>query len=180
MDNLNSQKQNALTLALISVYLLALVWLILFKLQLSLPQQTAMRVINLVPFAGSFNDNGALLMAEISTNILSFVPLGIYLSMLKRSCPFLKKLFPAICLALSFKIIQFSLMIGRADVTDVLNNAIGTAIGIGFYALLSKLLKGRENKVINTFALTFTILASIIIILLLLTNHWVVIKYTNP
>lgn len=47
---------------------------------------------------------------------------------------------------------------------------------VGIYALLSKVLKGRTNKVINVLAAVFTILALLLVALLLVSHRWVRIK----
>lgn len=157
MENLKSEKRSPFTLVLFIIYLLALTWLLLFKLQFSIPVMNAGRVVNLIPLLGSFDDNGVIRFAEIRVNIFAFIPLGIYLCMLKAPWPFVKKLLTIVALTLTFEIVQFVFTIGRADITDVLSNTLGGIIGIGIYALLSKALKGRTDKVINAPAAVFTI-----------------------
>jgi hypothetical protein len=46
----------------------------------------------------------------------------------------------------------------------------------GIYALLSKVLKGRTNKIINVLTAVFTILALVLVALLLVSHRWVMIK----
>jgi Glycopeptide antibiotics resistance protein len=176
MGNLKSEKQNTLTRVLLVIYLLALTWLILFKLQFSIPVMKEGRVVNLIPLLGSFGNNGVIRFAEIRVNILAFIPLGIYICMLKLKWPFVKKALAVVALTLTFEIIQFIFAIGRADITDVLSNTLGGIIGIGIYTLLSKVLKGRTNKVINILAAVFTILALLLVALLLISHRWVIIK----
>ena len=158
------------------VYLLALTWLILFKLQFSIPDMKEGRVINLIPLLGSFGDNGVIRFSEIRANILAFIPLGIYICMLKASWPFVKKILTIVGLTAAFEIIQFIFAIGRADMTDVLSNTLGGVIGIGIYALLSRALKGRTNKALNALAAVFTTLALLLAALLLISHRWVIIK----
>jgi len=164
------------TLVLFAIYLLALTWLILFKLQFSISNMTEGRIINLIPLLGSFNDNGVIRFSEIRVNILAFIPLGIYTCMLKASWSFVKKVFAIVVLTLAFEITQFIFAIGRADITDMLSNTLGGVIGIGIYALLSKVLKGRTNQVINVLAAVFTILALFLATLLLISHRWVMIR----
>lgn len=64
----------------------------------------------------------------------------------------MKKIRAIVSLTLVFEIIQFIFAIVRADITDVLSNTFGGIIGIGIYALLSKVLKGTTNKVVNLLA----------------------------
>ncbi|QHQ63874.1 teicoplanin resistance protein VanZ [Anaerocolumna sedimenticola] len=125
---------------------------------------------------GSFGDNGVIRFAEIIMNILAFIPLGVYICMLKAPWSFVKKLLIIVGLTFVFEIIQFIFAIGRADITDVFSNTLGGIIGIGIYALFSKALKGRTNKVISVLAAVFTILVLLLIALLLVSHRWVIIK----
>lgn len=176
MIDIESKKRNTLTLVLFVIYLLALTWLILFKLQFSIPNMTEGRIINLIPLLGSFDAGGVLRFAEIRVNLLAFIPFGIYICMLKAKWSFGKKVVAIAALSLTFEIIQFLFAIGRADVTDVLSNTLGGMIGIGVYALLSKVLKGRTNQVINGLAAVFTVLAVFLVALLLANHRWVMIR----
>lgn len=176
MINIKSEKRNTLTLVLFAVYLLALVWLILFKLQFSIAVMDEGRIINLIPLLGSFDDNGIIRFSEIRVNILAFIPLGIYICMLKAPWSFAKKVLATVVLTLAFEITQFIFAIGRADITDVLSNTLGGVIGIGIYALLFKLMKGKTNKVLNVLAAVLTALAILFVVLLLVNHRWVRIK----
>lgn len=160
---------------LFAIFMLALTWLILLKLQFSIPVMGG-RIINLIPLQGSFGDNGVIRFSEIRVNILAFIPLGIYICMLKAPWPFVKKFLSIVSLTFAYETIQFVFAIGRADITDVLSNALGGIIGIGMYTVLSKVLKGRTNKVINILAAVFTILALLLVALLLVSHRWVHIK----
>lgn len=137
---------------------------------------TEERIINLIPLLGSFDNTGALRFSEIRVNILAFIPLGIYICMLKALWPFVKKVLAIVSLTLAFEMTQFIFAIGRADITNVLSNALGGIIGIGIYTLLSRILKGRTNKVINVLAAVFTILALLLAALLLISHRWVMIR----
>ncbi|WP_231702714.1 VanZ family protein [Desulfocucumis palustris] len=176
MIDIKSEKRNTLTLVLFAVYLLALVWLILFKLQFSIAVMDEGRVVNLIPLLGSFDDNGVIRFSEIRNNILAFIPLGIYIWMLKAPWPFAKKVLATVVLTLAFEITQFIFAIGRADITDVLSNTLGGVIGIGIYALLFKLMKGKTNKVLNILAAVLTALVILFVVLLLVNHRWVRIK----
>lgn len=71
---------------------------------------------------------------------------------------------------------QFIFAIGRADITGVFSNTLGEVIGIGIYALLFKLMKGKANKVLNVLAAVLTALAILFVVLLLVNHRWVRIK----
>ena len=176
MEDIKFEKRNTLTRVLFVIYLLALTWMILFKLQFSIPQMKDGRIINLIPFAGSFDSNGVIRFSEIRVNVLAFIPLGIYIGMLQTQWSFVKKLLAIVGLALAFEITQFMFAIGRADITDVLSNTIGGMVGIGIYTALSKILEGRTNKVISLLAAACTILALLLVALLLMSHRWVRIQ----
>lgn len=176
MEELVVKKRNVLTLVLFIIYLLALTWLILFKLQFTPPVLEEGRVINFIPFLGSFREDGAILFSEIRVNILAFIPFGIYICMLKTEWSFVKKLLSIVVLTLTYEITQFIFAIGRVDITDVLTNTLGGVIGIYAYVLLFRLLKGRTNQVINIVATAFTILTFSLVTLLLLNDRWIMIR----
>lgn len=176
MADIKSEKQNRLTLVLFIIYLLALTWLILFKLQFSIAVLDEGRLINLIPLLGSFDDSGVIRFSEIGNNIFAFIPLGIYSCMLKRKWSFVKKVLAIVVLTLAFEITQFIFIIGRADITDVLSNTLGGVIGIGIYALAFKFMTGKTNKVITVIAAVLTIFAVCLVALLLVNNRWVRIK----
>ncbi len=150
-------KNKKLTFILFLIYVLALIWLVLFKLQFSFDQIDRVRVMNMIPLNKSD-------FSEVYNNIRIFVPLGIYICMLKSKWSFMKKLLLIIGFTLTFEITQFVLAIGRSDITDILANTLGGTIGIGIYELLFKILKHRTNKLINLFALVLTSCALFFII----------------
>ena len=152
------ENRKTLTITLFVVYMSLLIGIILFKLPFYSPAiSDGIRVINMIPFQGAFNGNGAI-SREIIDNILIFIPLGIYICMLKGEWRFLKKALVVFGLSLSFEIIQFIFAMGRTDITDILDNTLGGIIGIGIYALLFKIFKDRTAKVINILALAVTVI----------------------
>ncbi|MCF6409626.1 VanZ family protein [Pseudalkalibacillus salsuginis] len=148
---------NKLTFVLFIIYVFALIWLVLFKLQFSFDQIDRVQVINMIPLNES-------VFSEVYNNIRIFVPLGIYICMLKSKWSFMKKLLTIIGFTLAFEIIQFVLAIGRSDITDIQANTLGGTIGIGIYELLFKILKNRTKRFINVFALVLTSCAVFFII----------------
>lgn len=168
------QRKNILTIALFIVYILLLTGIILLKLPFySEKISDGIRVINLIPFQGSFDKNGVILYREVIYNILLFIPLGIYICMLKSKWPFMKKTLPAIGLSLTFEVIQFIFAIGRSDITDILGNMLGGVIGIDIYVLLSKIFKNRTVKVVNVFALAVTVYVVLRFAYLFYLSHFV-------
>ena len=169
----SKKNRNILTITLFILYLLALVWIIIFKLQFSLDATDRVRTLNLIPLQGSFGDNGFLRVSEVVDNILFFVPFGVYLCMLKNDLPFVKKVLYFMEASLAFEIIQFIFAIGRADITDIFANTLGGILGIGIYALLSKLLKSKTHAVINALAVILAGCALVLTVVLLAHGRWI-------
>lgn len=84
-------KSKKVTFGLLIFYIMALVWIVLFKFQFSLGQLDHFRGVNLIPFAGSVIVNGKIDFSEIIQNGLAFVPFGILISSLWKKKLFLRK-----------------------------------------------------------------------------------------
>jgi len=168
------KKRNTLTIVLLVVYLLLLTGIIIFKLPFYSPEVSeGLRVINLIPFQGSFNEEGHFLFSVVIYNVVFFIPLGVYICLLKSEWPFRKKILPIFGLTFTYEIVQFILAIGRTDITDILTNALGGIIGIGLYALLSKIFKDRTAKMVRIFAVVLTICAVAAFTYLFYLTHFV-------
>ena len=128
------------------------------------------RSINLIPFMGSVVANGRIYINEIIDNILVFIPIGIYICMLKEDWSILRKISVGFFISLGIEVLQFILAIGATDITDLLGNTLGGIIGIGVFYLFSKLFKNKTNSIINILALIATILLLSMISILLLAN----------
>ncbi len=153
----NKNNQAKLTFGLFIVYFLVLIWIVLFKMQFSFYDLPHFRGLNLIPFAGSVIKNNQLDYNEIILNMMVFIPFGLYLSMIKLNWPFWKKIISIAGVSLLFELVQFLFAIGGADITDLISNTMGGAVGIGFYIVFSKILKEKTNKVLNILALIGTI-----------------------
>ena len=167
---MKNNRQRNLTRILFAVYFLILVWILLFKMSFSLDELYKNRSINLIPFMGSVVVNGRIYINEIIDNILVFIPLGIYICMLKEDWSILRKISVGFFVSLGIEVLQFILAIGATDITDLLGNTLGGILGIGVFYLFSKLFKNKTNKIINTLALIATILLVSMISILLLAN----------
>lgn len=167
---MKDNRQNNLTRILFAVYFLILVWILLFKMSFSLDELYKSRSINLIPFMGSVVVNGRIYINEIIDNILVFIPLGIYICMLKEDWSILRKISVGFFISLGIEVLQFILAIGATDITDLIGNTLGGIIGIGVFYLFSKLFKNKTNKIINILALIVTILLVSMISILLLAN----------
>lgn len=166
------RNQKIYTITLLVVYALVLTWIILFKMSISFNDLPRLRGINLIPYGASAIINDTLDLGEIVYNAIAFVPLGIYISMLKTDWSFVKKLLPILLLSLSYEIIQYIFSLGASDITDLINNTAGGIVGILGYQLTAKITKDRlkTNKVINVIATLCTIVLLALISLLVLVN----------
>jgi glycopeptide antibiotics resistance protein len=146
----------SVTVVLFGVYALVLIGLVLFKFPFSYDDTGTGRHVNLIPFAGSFTAQGTLRLGEIVENVLVFVPFGIYLCMLRPGWSFGRKLIPIVATTVAFEAIQYAFAIGRADVTDVIGNALGGILGIAVYAVLARALGARTDRILRIAAIILT------------------------
>lgn len=163
-------KKNTWIKVLSGIYVLILIWIIIFKMGFIFPN---MRSINLIPFKESVIINGKIDLDEIINNCIVFIPLGLYMGIQDRKNSFLIKLFPIFGLSLGFEIIQFVFHIGASDITDIIMNTLGGAVGISIINAIYKLFKNEKkiNKVLSILATICTICVLIIIFILLIANQ---------
>lgn len=160
-------KMNQLTYILFAVYLFSLVWIILFKFDLSFTNIGSMRNMNLIPYSEPTRLNGEIVRSEMYLNMLIFVPFGVYLDMLFKKWHFIKKTGSLIVASLFLEGLQYLLAVGISDITDVIHNVIGGLIGILLYKMIEKLLQdqSRAQNIMNRVALLGTVsMVSILII----------------
>jgi glycopeptide antibiotics resistance protein len=172
---LRLEKHSAPVIALLAVYLLLLTAVILFKLPFYSPAADE-RAVNLIPLMGSFDESGVLLLREIAYNILLFVPLGIYVCMMRNDWPFRKKLIPIVGLTAAFELLQFIFALGRSDITDILDNTLGGILGIGAYVLLSRFFKDKTVTIVKVCASIATVYAMARFIQLFYLSHFVMMR----
>ena len=165
-----TKKQKTLTAGLFLIYVFLLVWLVLFKLQTNVHDLGRQRSVNLIPYQGSVIVNGKIAFDEIIYNVVVFIPLGIYISMLKPKWSFFLKVMPALAGSLLFESLQYIFAIGASDITDVIGNTLGGLLGVCTYYVFKRCLREKTNFVINMLALTVTILAVTLLAVILLAN----------
>jgi glycopeptide antibiotics resistance protein len=106
---------------------------------------------------GSFDMDGVLLLSEIASNVIAFIPLGIYTCLLKEEWGLSKKLLAGVCVSTAFELIQFAFALGICDITDVLSNTLGTYVGVAVSRMSSMLLQHRATLAANAAALLLTV-----------------------
>ncbi len=77
---------------------------------------------------------------DIRMNILLFLPLGILLGACFRSW---KAVLVGVLLSACIEIIQYVGMLGYCEADDMLNNTIGTALGLGLWKMSGRRLGNR-------------------------------------
>jgi glycopeptide antibiotics resistance protein len=128
------------------VYLLLLVWIVLWKLELPYIGESALRHIKLVPFAATAED-GASRPVEVMANLLLFVPFGAYLGLVAPSWRWWKLAGVVAGSSLALEVIQYVLAVGRSDITDVVVNTAGGLAGLGMLVLARRRLQDGTGSV---------------------------------
>lgn len=115
---------------------------ILFLSRVSLPelfnpQRTIERSLNWIPFysisqylSGGTENLKRFAFGNVVGNILVFIPLGAYLTVLRKNKKVLPNLLFVFIVSLSVEIMQGILGIGAADIDDILLNCLGGLAGI--------------------------------------------------
>ena len=167
----DNKKLNRLTYILLGVYLIAIVWILLFKLGVHFSNMGIRRSINLIPFSKPLILNGKLDFGEMIMNVLIFVPLGIYAGILFKRWIIGKKLFFFFLISLIIEGLQFILAVGVFDITDLITNTLGGIIGLMIYIGIEKAFRNsvKAQKFINILATIGT--ASMILFLFFISVH---------
>ncbi|MCW5951219.1 MAG: VanZ family protein [Propionibacteriaceae bacterium] len=156
-EDLPKDRPNLVLFALLCFYLLLLVGVILFKLPFYSTAGDTARVVNLIPLAGSFDNEGDLIWGEIAYNTLLFVPFGIYLGMLTQ-WTFRGQVLVIAGLSLGFELAQYLFALGVTDVTDLIDNTLGGVVGIGIATVLIKLFGTAATRIVTVLASLLTVL----------------------
>ncbi|HSW77509.1 MAG TPA: VanZ family protein [Candidatus Chromulinivoraceae bacterium] len=143
---------------LLVLYLMALLWLVLFKFSFDIPSvlihyQT--RSLNLIPFAGSH-------LGEMLANFVVFVPFGLLLSINFKQPTIWRKLTYIFIFSVGVEITQFVFAIGATDITDVIMNTSGGLAGLLLYGSTGKVDSSKRDRLITA------ICAGLIFIIILL------------
>ncbi|NLB16558.1 MAG: VanZ family protein [Clostridiales bacterium] len=152
---MSEKKNKTYTLVLLFIYLAVLTWIILFKLGFGL-DLGYLRGINLIPFHYDIETAGHF--AEIRDNVIIFVPLGLYLGLLG-----VKPLFSIVsgfAVSAVLELLQYILGVGVTDITDLITNTLGTALGVLIFAVLTLIFKNRPKleRVLRILATVATLL----------------------
>lgn len=155
-----NHKLHYITITLFVVYLLFLIWIIMFKLEFSLAELDKVREYNFIPFRYEDGHNVGFHFSEVISNMLIFIPAGVYLSLLFKETAFFKKSALIFAVSLVLECSQYGLEVGRFDITDLITNTIGGIVGIGVYLIGRTLLcdKVKAERIIAILVNLITVL----------------------
>jgi len=126
------------------------------------------RAVNLIPF-GFIKDyivnKQPLGMANIVGNILMFIPMGIFVSMIEQRKD--KALIFLIGSSVCIEFLQYVLIRGVSDIDDIILNCAGGLMGIAFYNISKKW--GNKS---DTIVLVLVLCALFLFIALYLCLHF--------
>lgn len=163
-------KSKKLTEGILIFYAVMLVWIILFKMDVSVENFGQMRSINLVPFSQSVIVNDKLDVSEIIQNVLAFVPLGILIYTIWQEKSWRFKLGVIVVTSVMLEVLQYILGVGASDITDVITNTLGGMIGLAIAAGMAGIFPKNWKAVINSVSLVCGILLGAMVILLVAMN----------
>ena len=167
---------NRITIILFISYLVAICWILLFKLGVRFSYMGNRRV-NLIPFSEPLILNGKIDVGEIILNVVIFVPLGVYTGILFGRWVFGRKLFFLFLISLIVEGLQFILAVGAFDITDIITNTLGGIIGLTIFKAIEKGFNNsvKAQKFINIISAVGT--ALMILLLLLLKMNMLPVRY---
>jgi glycopeptide antibiotics resistance protein len=121
------------------------------------------RRANLIPF-----NETSILNSENILNVVIFIPLGIYVAILRERWIFGKKLLFILSLSLLVEGLQYIFRIGALDVTDIVTNTLGGVIGLLIFEAIEKAFnnRGKAQRFTNKIAVIGTVLMIILLVLL--------------
>lgn len=154
-----------------AIYIFFLVWLVIFKL--SSPFDINIwfhRRVDFIPFYFDANTSRMAQLKEMVYNVIAFIPLGTYFSMVFKGWSFKKRILAAFLVSFTFEIVQFAFALGISDITDLITNTLGALMGIGSYYLLAFLFKSKADNVIIITMLVFEIFFGGFFLFLTLAN----------
>jgi len=138
-----SRKERMGSWIVFGIYMIALIWLVLFKLADSIEKIPCVRDLNLIPFyykekEGIDFNFSVSHVQEVLDNVLIFIPVGFYFKLLFSKIKTEKLVISCFLLSLLFEISQFIFALGISDITDLLTNTGGGLLGMGIYHYMRK------------------------------------------
>lgn len=131
---------NILLYSVFAFYIIILLYLLLFKSvsirQVFSENRRILRAINIVPFDYLTNNDiiaRSFAFSNVFGNIVLFIPMGIYMPLLRQDEKIPKNILLLFFMSLSVEVIQYIFAIGITDIDDIILNCLGGFIGIITY-----------------------------------------------
>jgi glycopeptide antibiotics resistance protein len=148
----------ALLVVLFLVYLVLLVWIVLWKLDVPWVGAGAQRQIKLVPFVRTA-DAGPTAPFDLIANIALFIPFGLYLGLLAPSWRWWNVAGVLVGASVALEVAQYVLAVGRSDITDVIVNTAGGLAGLGLVVMARRRYEAKTAAVMTRVCLVGTVIA---------------------
>ncbi|MBR0434669.1 MAG: VanZ family protein [Lachnospiraceae bacterium] len=144
-----TKRSRIVSIILFLIYILLLTWIIIYKMDFMLTRMPD-RSLNLVPLQGTAKYHGHYDYKELFFNVIIFIPLGMFVSMAIKRFNLVAAFCGGFFLSVIYEAVQYVLVCGVADVTDVITNTGGALIGGIVYLIIKAIFKKNHIKVINT------------------------------
>lgn len=166
---------NRFTHVLFIIYLIALFWILVFKLGVQFSYMGS-RNVNMLPFRETIL-YGIVDTGQIVSNVIIFVPLGIYTGIIFPTWGFGKNLLFFLSISVMVEALQFILAVGALDITDMITNTSGGIVGWIICKAIEKAFNNRDRaqKFINIVAALGT--GVVLLLLLLLKMDMLPVRY---
>jgi len=128
-EHRSAKRTRVWLVALFSVYLVLLAWIVLWKLELPHVGVAGVRQVKPLPFVADA-DFGANEPLEIAVNVVLFIPFGLYLGLIAPSWSWRRAVWVLAGASLVLETVQYLLAIGVSDTTDVIVNTAGGLAGL--------------------------------------------------
>ncbi len=161
--------------ALFALYLVLLVWIVLWRLEVPYVGGGDLRVIKVVPFASS-GGSGASAPFEVIANVILFVPFGLYLRLCAPSWRWWRSVGTLAGASLLLEVAQYVLALGSSDVSDVVANTAGGLVGIGGVAVARRGLGARFGTVMVWVCWVGTVVAVLVVVVIVASP----LRYAPP
>lgn len=133
-----------------ALYLVALVWVIVFKANRDLLIYGGEPEYRQISFYLYFNGRETLL------NIAALIPAGLFLMLLSRRENKIAAAFGCFLLSFAFEAAQYFLMVGTSDLTDLITNTLGGMIGIAIYCLCQRIFRDKTKHILSLLCIPAT------------------------
>lgn len=172
MKKFSKVTQNLLLFSTLILYIIVLFVFLLKTADFWDVNRELNRSANIIPFDSITNylfaeDVGQrdFSFMNVFGNIMLFIPLGVYLPLIKRDKRIGISILFTFLISLSVEVIQYVFGIGASDIDDIILNTLGGFIGIVIFKALLYMLKD-ENKVRFVITICAAIVAVPVIFLL--------------